>query len=198
MVEMQPAPEGPVGPAAAISSTPFPRDVGRERCRRRRVLWGAVGVVVVLAFLLGASGWLWWFRSSMAGASQSTASVPPPLTSTSLPSGVEKGDLVSLGGSVPPKWTDKGTLESAGMHVEQNQWVGSVRWRPKGGEPTVYEMHLGESVYIDGLGAVTLVGVTPPSTAPPDKSKVGGARGRVHVNVNLDPGIQWCRPSDSC
>ena len=134
----------------------------------------------------------------MAGASQSTASVPPPLTSTSLPSGVEKGDLVSLGGSVPPKWTDKGTLESAGMHVEQNQWVGSVRWRPKGGEPTVYEMHLGESVYIDGLGAVTLVGVTPPSTSPPDKSKAGGARGRVHVNVNLDPGIQWCRPSDSC
>ena len=162
------------------------------------MLWGAVGVVVVLAFLLGAGGWLWWFRSSMAGASQSTASVPPPLTSTSLPSGVEKGDLVSLGGSVPPKWTDKGTLESAGMHVEQNQWVGSVRWRPKGGEPTVYEMHLGESVYIDGLGAVTLVGVTPPSTSPPDKSKAGGARGRVHVNVNLDPGIQWCRPSDSC
>ena len=193
---MQPAPEGPVDPAMA--PCPSPKDADREGLRRRRVLWGAVGVGVVLAFLLGAGGWLWWFRSSMAGASQSTASVPPPLTSTSLPSGVEKGDLVSLGGSVPPKWTDKGTLESAGMHVEQNQWVGSVRWRPKGGEPTVYEMHLGESVYIDGLGAVTLVGVTPPSTSPPDKSKAGGARGRVHVNVNLDPGIQWCRPSDSC
>lgn len=196
MVEIQPAPEGPVDPVMA--PCPSPKDADRERCRRRRVLWGAVGVVVVLAFLLGAGGWLWWFRSSMAGASQSTASVPPPLTSTSLPSGVEKGDLVSLGGSVPPKWTDKGTLESAGMHVGQNQWVGSVRWRPKGGEPTIYEMHLGESVYIDGLGAVTLVGVTPPSTSPPDKSKAGGARGRVHVNVNLDPGIQWCRPSDSC
>ena len=196
MVEIQPAPEGPVDPAMA--PCPSPKDADRERYRRRRVLWGAVGVVVVLAFLLGAGGWLWWFRSSMAGASQSTASVPPPLTSTSLPSGVEKGDLVSLGGSVPPKWTDKGTLESAGMHVGQNQWVGSVRWRPKGGEPTVYEMHLGESVYIDGLGAVTLVAITPPSTAPPDKSKAGGARGRVHVNVNLDPGIQWCRPSDSC
>ena len=105
---------------------------------------------------------------------------------------------MSLGGTIPPKWTGKGTLESAGMHVEQNQWVGSVRWRPKGGEAVKYEMHLGESVHIDGLGTVTLVAVTPPSTSPPDKSKTGGARERVHVNVNLDPGIQWCRPSDSC
>lgn len=52
-------------------------------------------------------------------------------------------------------------------------------------------MHLGESVHIDGLGTVTLVAVTPPSTSSPDKSKAGGARERVHVNVNLDPGIQW-------
>ena len=196
MVEIQPAPEGPVDPAMVPS--PSPKDADRARRRRRRVLWGAVGVVAVLALLLGAGGWLWWFRSSMAGASQSTTSAPPPLTSTSLPSGVEKGDLVSLGGAIPPKWTDKGTLESAGMHVEQNQWVGSVRWRPKGGEAIEYEMHLGESVHIDGLGTVTLVAVTPPSTSPPDKSKAGGARERVHVNVNLDPGIQWCRPSDSC
>ena len=194
MVEMQPAPEGPVGSAAATS----PQSVDRARQRRGRILWGAVGVVVVLALLLGVGGWLWWFRSGVAGASQSTTSAPPPLTSTSLPSGVEKGDLVSLGGTIPPKWTDKGTLESAGMHVEQNQWVGSVRWRPKGGEAIEYEMHLGESVHIDGLGTVTLVAVTPPSTSPPDKSKAGGARERVHVNVNLDPGIQWCRPSDSC
>lgn len=194
MVEMRPAPEGLVGPAAAAS----PQGVDQVGRRRKRLLWGAVGVVVVLALLLGLGGWLWWVRSSVAGASQSTASVPPPLTSTSLPSGVEKGDLVSLGGAIPPKWTDKGTLESAGMHVEQNQWVGSVRWRPKGGEAIEYEMHLGESVHIDGLGTVTLVAVTPPSTSPPDKSKAGGARERVHVNVNLDPGIQWCRPSDSC
>ena len=59
-------------------------------------------------------------------------------------------------------------------------------------------MHVGESVHIDGLGAVTLVAITPPSTSPPDKNKAGGARGRAHVNVNLDPGIQWCRSSDSC
>ena len=162
MTKTPPSHEGPAGPAVvpALSS----HGVDRVRRRRRRALWGAVGVVVVLALLLGLG----------------------------------KGDLVSLGGSIRPKRTDKGTLESAGMHVEQNQWVGSVRWRPKGGEAVKYEMHLGESVHIDGLGTVTLVAVTPPSTSPPDKSKTGGARERVHVNVNLDPGIQWCRPSDSC
>lgn len=196
MTKTPPAHEGPAGPAVLPALSPH--GVDRVRRRRKRLLWGAVGVVVVLALLLGLGGWLWWLRSGMAGASQPTASAPPPLTSTSLPSGVEKGDLVSLGGSIRPKRTDKGTLESAGMHVEQNQWVGSVRWRPKGGEAVKYEMHLGESVHIDGLGTVTLVAVTPPSTSPPDKSKTGGARERVHVNVNLDPGIQWCRPSDSC
>ncbi|WP_178384513.1 hypothetical protein [Actinomyces oris] len=54
MVEIQPAPEGPVDPAVAAS----PQDVDRVGHRRRRARWGAVGVVVVLAFLLGAGGWL--------------------------------------------------------------------------------------------------------------------------------------------
>ena len=54
MVEIQPAPEGPVDPAMVPS--PSPKDADRERRRRRRVLWGAVGVVVVLALLLGVGG----------------------------------------------------------------------------------------------------------------------------------------------
>ena len=55
MVEMQPAPEGPVDPAVVIFS---PQGVDRVGHRRRRARWGLVGVVVVLAFLLGAGGWL--------------------------------------------------------------------------------------------------------------------------------------------
>ena len=182
MVEMQPAPEGPVDPAMAPS--PSPKDADRERFRRRRVLWGAVGVVVVLALLLGTGGWLWWTH--------------PSTTRDSLPAGVEGGETVRLADSLPPRQTRTGALGYDSLRSERHQWIASVRWTPTGEKSTVYELHLGESTSIDGLGTVTLVAVTPPSTSPPDKSKAGGARERVHVNVNLDPGIQWCRPSDSC
>ena len=178
MVEMQPAPEGPVDPAMAPS--PSPKDADRERFRRRRVLWGAVGVVVVLALLLGTGGWLWWTH--------------PSTTRVSLPAGVEGGETVRLADSLPPRQTRTGALGYDSLRSERHQWIGSVRWTPTGGKPTVYELHLGESVHIDGLGTVTLLAVNPPPL--PSDQKSGGWT--IEVNINLNPDLHWCEPWDPC
>ena len=116
MVEIQPAPEGSVSSVAATFS---PQGVDRARQRRRRALWGAVGVIVVLALLLGAGGWLWWTRPS-------TTSVP-------LPAGVGRGSVMSLDGSIPAPETKAGRLETGGMRSERHQWIGSVYWTPREG-----------------------------------------------------------------
>ena len=179
MTKTPPSHEGPAGPAVVPALSPH--GVDRMGHRRRRALWGAVGVVVVLALLLlGAGGWLWWTRPS-------TTSVP-------LPAGVGRGNVISLHGSIPAPETKAGRLETGGMRSERHQWIGSVRWTPKGGESTEYEMHLGESVHIDGLGTVTLLAVNPPPLIPEDKD--GGWTTRVHVA--LDPGLHWCRKWDPC
>ncbi len=178
MVEMQPAPEGPVGPAMA--PCPSPKDADREGLRRRRVLWGAVGVVVVLALLLGAGGWLWWTR--------------PSTTSVSLPAGVEGGETVRLADSLPPRQTRTGALGYDSLRSERHQWIASVHWTPTGGKPTVYELHLGESVHIDGLGTVTLLAVNPPPLLSDGKS--GGWA--IKVNINLNPDLHWCDLWNPC
>ena len=67
--------------------------------------------------------------------------------------------MISLDGSIPAPETKVGRLETGGMRSEGHQWIGSVRWTPKGGNPAKYEMHLGESIHIDGLGTVTLLAV---------------------------------------
>ena len=177
MVEIQPAPEGAVSSVAATFS---PQGVDRARQRRRRALWGAVGVIVVLALLLGAGGWLWWTR--------------PSTTSVSLPAGVEGGETVRLADSLPPRQARTGTLVLGGLRSERHQWIGSVYWTPTGGKPTVYELHLGESVHIDGLGTVTLLAVNPPPLFSDGKS--GGWTIKVHINLN--PDLHWCDPWNPC
>ena len=145
------------------------------------MLWaGAVAVVVVVAIVAGLGGWLWWTR--------------PSTTSVTLPVGAGRGDVISLDGSIPAPKTKTGRLKTGGMRSEHHQWIGSVRWIPKGGEPTTYEMHLGESVHIDGLGTVTLLAVNPSPLIPEDKD--GGWTTRVHVA--LDPELHWCEPRDPC
>ena len=145
------------------------------------MLWGAVGVVVVLALLLGTGGWLWWTH--------------PSTTRVSLPAGVEGGETVRLADSLPPRQTRTGALGYDSLRSERHQWIGSVRWTPTGGKPTVYELHLGESVHIDGLGTVTLLAVNP-RLHTPDKGEAGGWTTEVHVN--LDPELHWCRKWDPC
>ena len=164
-----------------------PRGSMRKKC----MLWITFSLVVVLA--VGVGSWLWWTRSSTT--SRSAASASPSITRVLLPTGIGKGDIVSLGGAIRAPETKAGRLEAGGMRVEQNQWIGSVCWTPKGGKPTEYELHLGESAHIDGLGTVTLLAVNP-RLHTPDKGEAGGWTTEVHVN--LDPGLHWCRKWDPC
>lgn len=101
---------------------------------------------------------------------------------------------MSLDGSIPARRTSEGKLETGGMRSERHHWIGSVRWTPKTGAPVTYEMRLGESVDIDGLGTVTLLAVNPPPLIPDNKS--GGWTTRVHVT--LAPGLHWCEKWDPC
>ena len=177
MTMAPPAHESSESPAVATSS---PYGIDRVRHRRKRLLWGVVGVVVMLALLLGAGGWLWWTR--------------PSTTRVSLPAGVEGGETVPLASSLPPRQARTGTLVLGGLRSERHQWIGSVRWTPTGGKPTVYELHLGESVHIDGLGTVTLLAVNPPPLLSDQKS--GGWT--IEVNINLNPDLHWCEPWNPC
>ena len=58
----------------------------------------------------------------------------------------------------------------------------------------MYELHLGESIHIDGLGTVTLLAVNPPPLRPDQKS--GGWTIKVHINLN--PDLHWCEPWNPC
>ena len=102
--------------------------------------------------------------------------------------------MISLDGSIPAPETKVGRLEAGGMRSEGHQWIGSVRWTPKGGNPAKYEMHLGESIHIDGLGTVTLLAVNPPPLILQERE--GGWTTRVHVV--LDPELHWCERWDPC
>ena len=102
--------------------------------------------------------------------------------------------MISLDGSIPAPETKVGRLETGGMRSEGHQWIGSVRWTPKGGNPAKYEMHLGESLHIDGLGTVPLLAVNPPPLILQEKE--GGWTTRVHVV--LDPELHWCERWDPC
>ena len=137
-------------------------------------------IVIVVAIAVGAGGWLWWTR--------------PSTTRVSLPAGVEGGETVPLASSLPPPQTRTGTLEYDSLRSERHQWIASVHWTPTGGKPTVYELHLGESVHIDGLGTVTLLAVNPPPLL--SGQKPGGWT--IEVNINLNPDLHWCEPWDPC
>ena len=137
-------------------------------------------IVIVVAIAVGAGGWLWWTR--------------PSTTRVSLPAGVEGGETVRLADSLPPPQTRTGTLEYDSLRSERHQWIASVHWTPTGGKPTVYELHLGESVHIDGLGTITLLAVNPPPLL--SGQKPGGWT--IEVNINLNPDLHWCRKWDPC
>ena len=175
---------GWAGPARVPSGGSVVRRAWSRRWARALVAL----VVVVVAAAVGVGGWLWWTRPW-------TRSVP-------LPAGVERGEYVALGGSLPSfRTAADGDLSSAGMHSENHEWVAAVRWRPRyydpEGEEEVYRLHLGESVHIDGLGTLTLLAVNPgPITITlPDLPFIGPPKARPSTppnsffNLVLDPGV---------
>ena len=89
-------------------------------------------------------------------------------------------------------------MRAWGLGGVGDEWVGSVGWVVGGGAEEVYEMRLGESVHIDGLGTVTLLEVNPSPLIPefPGFEKSGGYIYRV--NINFDPGVSLCGEGDSC
>ena len=59
-----------------------------------------------------------------------------------------------------------GMLRPGPLRSRNREWVGTVTWKPFHAAEPDYELRLGESVHIEGLGTVTLLEVNPPPAIP--------------------------------
>jgi len=147
---------------------------------RRGVVRAGLGVLVVVVLGCSVVGgrlmYAWWQR--------------PPTDWVPLPPGIEKGETLYLGGSLPPPRTKQGRLELVGRYAENREWVAVLQWKILGEVTTEkYSLRLGESVHVAGLGTITLQGVIPPRKAPPWEEPVYQTSAAVVLNLNLDAGI---------
>ena len=151
-----------------------------RRAWSRRWVRALVALVVVVVAAAGVGVQYWWTH--------------PPTRSVPLPAGVERGKMISLGGSLPAVRTRTGgDLSSGGLQSESHEWLGVVRWRSGYGprsKSEVYRLHLGESVHIDGLGTLTLLSVNLDSGAEKDED---GGLPNQRFNLVLDPGVELRR-----
>jgi len=98
--------------------------------------------------------------------------------------------------SIPPVHVEAGILRWEGLHSERHEWVATFGWAPAdGGEPTRFDLRLGESIHIDGMGAVTLLEVEPAPLLGSDAP--GGPPGAV-VNISFAPGVSECWFGEFC
>lgn len=151
---------------------------GRRRWGRRGARVLLVVLVGVAVVAVGVGWWLWWTR---------------PLTrSAPLPAGVEKGNVVSMNSSIPPPETNEGELRWEDLRSERHEWIVELAWRNyRQNSDTPVRLHLGESVHIDGLGTLTLLGVDP---APLLRSyDAGGGGSRATFNLTVDPEVSLTR-----
>ena len=147
---------------------------------RRGVVRAGLGVLVVVVLGCSVVGgrlmYAWWQR--------------PPTDWVPLPPGIEKGETLYLGGSLPPPRTKQGRLELVGRYAENREWVAVLQWKILGEVATEkYSLRLGESVHVAGLGTVTLQGVIPPRESLPWEEPVYQTSAAVVLNLNLDAGI---------
>ncbi|SDN45323.1 hypothetical protein SAMN05216355_10459 [Actinomyces ruminicola] len=143
---------------------------------RRRVLRVLAGcLVVALLAAAGIGGWLWWTRPL-------TREVP-------LPDGIEPGRVWQVGTSVEPARTEAGTLREGPLRSERHHWIGSLEWTRSDGVVEIFELRLGDTVHIDGLGTVTLLRVRPEPLLPDCRAGFW----TYTVNVTLDPGVERIR-----
>lgn len=88
--------------------------------------------------------------------------------------------------SIPPVHVEAGILRWEALRSERHEWVATFGWAPADGEgPTRFDLRLGESIHIDGMGAVTLLEVEPAALS--GSNVPGGPPGAV-VNISFAPG----------
>ena len=149
--------------------------------QRHGIVRAGLGVLVVVVLGCSVVGgrllYVWWQRPS-------TEWVP-------LPPGIEEGETLNLGPGIRPACTNYGYLEYRAARVENREWVVGVKWvRTDGGAGEERELRLGESVYLEGLGTITLTEVMPgPICMFPWEE--GPRNGYVEAifNLELEPGI---------
>lgn len=156
---------------------------GCRRGRRAVRTFGAVlGVVVMVVSnaAMGLVGWLLW-------------TYPLPF-SVSLPEGVEKGEILTLNATTDAVWVSQYSLDAGisigfkDLRLENRQWVGEIsRAREEGGSQAI-AFHLGQSIYVDGLGTLTLISVSPDMVLPWQRP-LPGSGPRITFNLNPDPGV---------
>ena len=159
----------------------------RPMMSKKRVLMAVVALLLVAAALTG--GWIWWTR--------------PALRSVPLPDGTEPDQVMVQGGSLDAVFTTTGSVRSAGLRSERHEWVARLRWTDLERVEHVYELRLGESVDVEGLGRMTLVRVDPAplidtnrlTWVPGIEGKLGGGN-RIYFVLEFEDGVRNCRPQE--
>lgn len=156
----------------------------RPTIAKKRALIGVAALLLVTVALTG--GWIWWTR--------------PALRSAPWPEGTEPDQVMVQGGSLPSIRTTAGVISPAGMRSERHEWIASLRWTDLEHVEHIYELRLGESVDVEGLGRMTLVRVDPGplidtnrlTWVPGVEGKLGGGS-RTYFVLDLQDDVRECR-----
>ena len=109
----------------------------------------------------------------------------PLIQSAPLPTGIERGKQLSIGGGIPSLSTEAGNLTSDPPRARNHRWIGTLHWTRHDGSRDTITLHLGESTHIDGLGTITLLGVEPDPIM--STRNMGGFY--YIINLTLDPDV---------